>query len=224
MMILTIQTLIAIGQVFEVRALGVARQYGNGTDIWSGFFQYDGTNAEFIVNEICKIPAAMGIYLTLNPVAEGLLALSFNRMSISKASTGDRDILKRLFMFVDIDPCRKAGTSATDAQVQLAQLLAQQVHQYLEGEGWGKGIVAFSGNGFHLIYPIDLPADDAGVVKGCLESLAQRFDTPQVKVDTAVHNPARIVRFYGTVARKGDEVPQLQIHHRLSQIISVPTV
>jgi hypothetical protein len=38
--------------------------------------------------------------------------------------------------------------------------------------------------------------------------LASVFNTDRVKVDTSVHNPARIWKLYGTTARKGDEVPK----------------
>jgi hypothetical protein len=225
MMILTIQTLIAIGQVFEVRALGV-QGYGNRSENWCGFFQYDGSNASFIVNEICKLNTATGIYITINPVTQELLALGYNKMGPSKsgASTGDKDILARRYLPVDVDPCRKAGTSTTESQTKLAYSVTGEIFHYMKAEGFGEPIAAFSGNGYHLLYPINEPVDDNGLVQHCLQSLAQRFDTDTVKVDCAVHNPARIMRLYGTVARKGDEVPQLQIHHRLSQIISVPTV
>ena len=221
----TIQTLISVDQVFEVRALGVARAYGNGTDVVSGFFQYDGQNAAEIAGKILKINNATGIYFTLNPVNPELLALGFNRLTIPQTgrTTSDRDIIKRKFLPIDIDPVRKSGTSATDSQVQLAQKKARVVFAFLRAEGWAAPVVAFSGNGFHLLYPINEGPDDGGVVKNILNVLAQKFDDHDVKIDTAVHNPARIMRLYGTVARKGDEVPQLQIYHRLSKIISLPS-
>ena len=50
----------------------------------------------------------------------------------------------------------------------------------------------------------DLPADDGGIVERILKALASRFDTDAVTIDTAVFNPSRITKVYGTVAKKGD--------------------
>jgi hypothetical protein len=224
LMVQTIETLISPMQVFEVRGLDV-QGYGNRLETWSGFFQFNGTNAIAIVQEIMKLKPAAGIYLTLNPVNPTLLALGFNRMARSQSgkATGDKDITQRRWLPIDIDPVRKSGTSAENQLVQLAQQKAVEVMDYLRSLEFAEPVVAFSGNGFHLLYPVDLPREDNGLVQQCLESLAQQFDSPEVKIDTAVFNPARIMRLYGSVARKGDEVPQLKIHHRLSKILKVPS-
>lgn len=222
MMALAIRTLFNPGETLEVRALDV-QGYKTSTQTWSGYFLYDGSNAEFIVSEVLKLPPAKGIYFTLNPVDPSLLARSNSHMSISKtgSTTGDRDILRRRFIPIDIDTVKKSDTSATDDQVLLAYATARFIFDYLLAQGWPRPIACFSGNGCHLLCPVDLPCDDNGLIKKCLEALALMFDTPEVKVDTSVFNPARIVRFYGTVARKGDPVPELGIHHRVSQILSI---
>jgi hypothetical protein len=77
-----------------------------------------------------------------------------------------------------------------------------------------------SGNGYYLLYRIDLPADDGGLVKRVLLALAQRFDTDAVKIDPAVFNPARICKVPGTWARKGDNTPERP--HRESRLLEVP--
>jgi hypothetical protein len=117
---------------------------------------------------------------------------------------------------------RKSGTSATDQAVQLAKYKAIDVVNYLKNEGFADPVIAFSGNGYHLLYPIDEPREDNGLIQRFLQNLASHFDDDKVKIDTAVHNPSRIMRFYGSVARKGDEVPALGIHHRVARILSVP--
>ncbi len=222
MMAQTITTFFNPGDTLEVRALDV-QGFMNSTKTWSGYFLYDGSNAKFIVGEVLKLLLAKGIYFTLNPVNPSLLARSNNRMSVSKtgSTTSDKDILRRLYIPIDIDPVRQSDTSATDAQVKMAYAIAKLIFDYLIGEGWPKPITCFSGNGCHLLCPVDLPCDDNGLVKKCLEALALMFDTEDVKVDTSVFNPARIVRFYGTVARKGDPVPELEIYHRVSKILSI---
>jgi hypothetical protein len=76
--------------------------------------------------------------------------------------------------------------------------------------------MADSGNGWHLLYPLDLPNDKQTkeVVKGVLDGLASMFDDEKVKIDTAVHNASRITRLYGTMNRKGDEDTTHYPHRR----------
>lgn len=76
-----------------------------------------------------------------------------------------------------------------------------------------------SGNGFHLWYAIDLPADDGGLVQRCLQALAARHNTPKAKVDTSIYNAARIAKIPGTWARKGDDTPERL--HRLAKVLEV---
>ena len=88
----------------------------------------------------------------------------------------------------------------------------------LRGKGWPEPIVADSGNGGHLMYAIDLPAEDGGLVERCLNSLAARFSDEMVTIDTSVFNPARIWKLYGTAACKGDHTTDRP--HRMSWIVS----
>jgi hypothetical protein len=57
-----------------------------------------------------------------------------------------------------------------------------------------------------LLYPIDLPNDDAirQVVKRALEALSLAFSDETVALDTTVASAARIVKLPGTFAAKGD--------------------
>jgi hypothetical protein len=78
-----------------------------------------------------------------------------------------------------------------------------------------------SGNGYHLLYPIDLPNDDESrlIVVGVLKTLA-RFDSEHVSIDQSVFNAARITKFYGTTGRKGHETESTP--HRQSRLVYVP--
>src|SRR5262249_43749118 len=95
-----------------------------------------------------------------------------------------------------------------------------RVREHLSGLGWPKPVVADSGNGYHLLYRIDLPTDDGGLVKRVLASLAHRFDTVAVKIDQQVFNPSRIVKLYGTMARKGDNLADRP--HRWTEVLALP--
>ena len=43
----------------------------------------------------------------------------------------------------------------------------------------------------------------------------------KVHLDSSVFNPARIWKFYGTLAAKGDSIPSRP--HRVSRILEIPT-
>ena len=76
-----------------------------------------------------------------------------------------------------------------------------------------------SGNGAQLMYRIDLPTDDNGVVQSVIKEVALA-SSETVDVDLTVFNPARIWRIPGTMNCKGDDVPSRP--HRMSCILSVP--
>ena len=100
-----------------------------------------------------------------------------------------------------------------------------EVKKYLiEEHGWSPNafIRADSGNGGHLSVKIDLPNDNdsTDLVKRCLLALDYKFSNEVVKVDTSTFNAARIWKLYGTVARKGSDVPNRP--HRMARLLEVP--
>ncbi len=203
------------GAVVEVRALGTWKTR-------SGYFDDFGAAAQAAA-ELDR--QEYQVYLNLNEVDPALLARAANRvrdMGRDDSSTADRDVVRRGWLLVDLDPVRPSGVSATDAEKEAALRRADEIVAHLGAQGWPGPVVADSGNGYHLLYPLDLPNDkeSGGLVKGVLEALAFKFDDDKVKVDTGVHNAARIVRLYGTLCRKGDDLPERP--HRRSRILTIP--
>ncbi|QEL17632.1 hypothetical protein [Limnoglobus roseus] len=162
------------------------------------------------------------MYWTLNPVRPDLLARRANRAARAARgdAAGDADVLARRWVLVDLDPRRPANISATAAEKRHAADLALRIRDDLHARGWPEPVVADSGNGYNLLYRVDLPADDGGLVKRVLAALAGRFDTADAHVDRTVHNPARICKVPGTWARKGDDTPDRP--HRRSRLLHVP--
>lgn len=202
------------GSVFEVRIPEAGR---SGTV--SGYFDDPSKAAQ----AVAAWDGKANVYITLNPANPALLARAANRLKErAKSTTQDHDILRRRWLLVDCDPVKPAGVSASDEEKEAAWLKAQEVQQYLTGEGWPEPVVADSGNGYHLLYQIDLPNDDKSrlLVQDCLEALALRFDDEKVAIDTSVFNAARITKLYGTLAVKGDSTPDRP--HRRSKILEVP--
>jgi hypothetical protein len=162
-------------------------------------------------------------YITPNSVDPPLLARSPNTVAEQpKATTADRDIIRRQWLLLDFDPVRPSGVSATHDEKTAAYARAKEVRAYLRAQGWLEPVIADSGNGFHFHYRVELPNDRESreLAKGVLEALAFRFDDDRVKIDTSVHNAARIIRLYGTMNRKADHTSERP--HRRSEILKVP--
>jgi hypothetical protein len=164
------------------------------------------------------------IYVTLNEVDPALLARAANRVRkvYKEPTTSDSDIVCRRWLALDFDPVRPSGVSATDAEKKAARQRALEVREFLRGFGWTEPVVGDSGNGYHLLYRIDLPNDRESLelVKGILEALAFKFSDKVVEVDVTTCNAARIWKLYGTTARKGDDAGNRP--HRRSRLLKVP--
>lgn len=184
---------------------------------------YQSSNFDQLVDDISRFDGnAAGIYYALNHVQEGCLTRAEN--SLCPASTAlsckTADILRRRLLLVDIDPVRAPDCSASKTEKRHAQQLAQQVHRELRLAGWPKPVVIDSGNGYHLLYRIDLPVNDDGLIRNCLLALAGRYNRDEVKIDTSVHDAVRLAKLPGTMACKGLSSPERP--HRRSCFYKLP--
>jgi hypothetical protein len=213
-----LKVLVPSGQVTELRVLEATLKGKRWTATFSGYFD----DAEKLVAALSAISSAKGIYIIPNPVNRDLMARACNRLRRAQKgdSTSDKSITERKWLMIDCDFERAAGISASDVEHAAALQRCQEIASYFTELGWTDPIRADSGNGGHLLYPIDLPASDDGMVNRVLTALSDRFSFGGVKVDTTVGNPARIWKLYGTRACKGDNVPDRP--HRMSQIQEVP--
>jgi hypothetical protein len=165
---------------------------------------------------------AAGTYYVLNRINPALLARAYNRLKEhAEYATADNNILRRRWLPIDLDPVRPPGISSSDEEHAAAIQRAWAIAEEMATE-WGQPIIADSGNGAHLLYPIDLGNDEQALasVSGALSELDRRYSDDLVRVDVTSANAARIWKAYGTVARKGDSVPGRS--HRLSRILEAP--
>ena len=206
------------GDVFEIRALGATTPGYRREHIEAGYFDY---------GHIGEIPRALnnisarGVYFNPNSVNPALLARAANRMKPAgkDSSTTDSDIIRRRWFLIDCDPVRPAGISATDKEHEDAQYKAIEISDGLKSMGWPEPVFLDSGNGAQLMYRVDLPVDDNGLIQNCLKALSCVSDE-KVKIDQTVFNPARIWRLPGTMNRKGDEIDDRK--YRMAVIIEAP--
>jgi hypothetical protein len=197
--------------VVELRCLNTAK----GTI--SGYFD-DLHKAAAIAAQLNENVSA--IYITLNPVDPRLLPRSLNRVKgYAKETTADKDILRRCWLPIDFDPVRPAGISSTDEEHAAALERAADCRIWLRHLGFPEGILADSGNGAHVLLPIDAPnsPDTAALISGCLKAIDAKFSDEVVATDLSVFNAARIWKLYGTRVCKGDSIPERP--HRMARIL-----
>lgn len=168
-----------------------------------------------LTDSIGALPGGLGIYFEINPVREGLS---------SKAKSAD--ITRRRWLFFDIDPVKAEGCeklSATDAEKEAALEVAGTINLELLDRGWPAPVVVDSGNGWYLLYRIDLPNDEESrkLVRGVLYAIDGLIEGANCSFDTSVHNADRLAKLPGTWARKG--IPSDDRPHRPCRIISIPT-
>lgn len=213
----SLQVLFAADQVIEVRTIAKS-------EIRSGYFK-DTKRLIQVVEALDTDPYIEGIYVVLNRLDPSLLARRANRVARlgrSDSTTGDADIIRRRWFPVDIDPKRAAGISSSDEEHDNSLKKAETVVSWLQEIGFPEPVIGDSGNGAHLLYRIDLPNTnhERDLIRKCLESIAFFHSDESCAIDTGVFNAARIWKLYGTVARKGDSIPERP--HRRSRLISTP--
>ena len=180
--------------------------------------------------ELSRIKAGQ-IYVTVNPVGKAVdrLRIQPRRMNTYGRTrrfgdidpgASDTDVAVRRWLLVDCDPVRPKGESATLEEVEAAMKRARAVFRFLRDQGFPDPIAAESGNGAHLLYRYDAPADDGEVHKRLLAALDRTLTDDVVKVDPDVCNASRIFRFYGTVNRKGPGTEDRP--HRTAGLLNVP--
>lgn len=207
------------GDVFEVRVLDAISADYRREHIESGYFDYEHISA--VPEALKRLLSFRGVYVTVNPVNPDLLARAVNRLRPAgrNPTTADTDIVRRRWLLIDCDPRRASGVSSSNAEHESALAKAREIRDGLSSLGWPDSIMTDSGNGAQLMYRIDLPADDGGLVQKCTNAFALASDDA-VSIDTSVHNPARIWRLPGTMNCKGDSIPERP--HRMARILEEP--
>lgn len=184
---------------------------------------YDTDHLEDLSHDVQQYSGrATGIYYSLNPVDSSCLDRAKNCLKPvwDALSPEESDILHRCLMLIDIDPVREPDCSATKEEKDVAYWLGRIVSRDLRKAGWPKPVVVDSGNGFHLLYRVDLPVDDENLIRNCVRALADKYDCEGAKIDTGVFDAPRIAKLPGTKACKGRN--SLERPHRLSGHFRLP--
>ncbi len=213
----TLSLFVGHGDIGEIRVIG--------TDGGAPFgFYFTHEQIERAASQAAAYSVtAKGVYLVLNQIDDDLKARP--KLIDANTLTKDADIVRRTNLLIDFDPSspeRGADDSATDAEKEAARQRMEECYEWLRERGFPDPVFADSGNGWHLLYRIDLPndAESKELIRSVLHALSKRFSDDQVAVDISVHNASRITKLYGTPARKGAD--RTERPHRLSKLLSVP--
>ena len=217
------------GTPFELRAIRGNQKrnsvYGTLRTDWT-------TNWGETDESLKKLNRDPTVFITLNTIGGGAVDKAkhknahLGRVSIG-GSVKDKDISAYRWVLVDIDPVRKGDTqavSSTDEEKESAWKVAKSIKAFLADNGFCDPVVCDSGNGYHLHYRVSMPNNDGSraLIKQFLAFLSDKFSTDEAKVDKAVFNPSRIIKLYGTVARKGEDDVEGGRPHRLSGFLEFP--
>lgn len=209
-----IQVLKPDGELFEVRII-------NGKLVSSGYFR----DADTLIRCL-KTQNLVGgnVYFTINRLNDACYDRKQKNHfeKTTKATTSDNDVIGYEFFFVDIDPKRPTDTSSTEAQITVAKAIGNKVYGFLRDMGFETPIMAYSGNGVHLLYKIGLKnnQENKELIEKCLKTLDIIFSNDKASVDTSNFNPARVCKLYGTLAQKGTSSEERP--HRMSYIVKHP--
>lgn len=191
----------------------------SGKKTYSGYF----SDVESMINAIRPYDG-YGIYATINAIKPSCWGRGQTNQIVQspKSTTSDTDIDYRTTLLIDIDPKRPSDTNANDDEVRGAYYLSAQVYRFLESQGFEKPVVAFSANGYHLLYKINLAntVENANLVRDFLQSLDMLFSNEVANIDTSVFNASRIAKLIGTTSNKG--VNTVERPQRHSRFVKVP--
>ena len=162
-----------------------------------------------------------GSYMLVNGPLDPTLSARYEQCHWQPASNKramDRDIGCRRAIFVDVDPVRPSGISATNSEQRAAWDVAHDIREYLVSR-IGRTPIGFgcSGNGYYLliaVQPVPSPDEYKERISKLLKLLSRKFTTDRVSIDTTVSNSARLMSAPGTWKCKGRHTSERP--HRLT--------
>lgn len=198
----------------EIRIFG---QRGR-SNILSGYFK----DPEKAASALEKIPlSGCTVTWTINTLHPGCYArLQRDQIIQAGITTSDKDIAHRRWLPIDLDADRPSGCSASTEEVKAAEELAEKIASTLIGSGYPSPLKIHSGNGVHLLFPMDAPSNNTAdaACKEFLTKMGRQFDTDAVHIDSGIFNAARVMKCPGTTATKGSDAPDLGRPWRMARI------
>lgn len=213
-----------ISGTFEIRIL----ENGQYKTVWSCIRSDFDEGWGITRKKISTLNKTSNVFFSLNPLLPACKSKSAYGVDFIRVKSGegvsDSEIDRYNWLLIDLDPSRPKDISSTDEEKGKAFQKAQEVKSFLMEKGFFAPVFCDSGNGFHLLFRVDLEnsKENSNLLRDLLKSLSDMFSDDHVKVDRKVFNAARIVKFYGTVSRKGLNDAKNGRPHRQSGFIDFP--
>jgi hypothetical protein len=201
----TWRAMVTPGDVIEIRAVD------DGGTVTAGYF----SNLDVLLRTLPQLMAkSERVSFTLNPVDRNFMAERGQRFARNPEHGGsmlpgwtgplatDAQIERRRWLLVSFDPMRPAGEGVTDGERDKARAKAEAATVLLQAGGWPEPLIADAGTAWHVLFRVDLPADDGGLLGRVLRRLSERFSGDGVTIGTTA-NPAQLVPVYGSMIREG---------------------
>ena len=203
------------GELFEIRILR------NDGKIVSGYFN----DVDIFINALKKQQLkGANVYITLNEPDKACFSREqknvFLEVKKTIPTTSDSDIFAYDWLMIDLDPTRPAKTSSSQEELDKAKALGNKIFQYMKELGFNRPLMAFSGNGVHLLYRVnmDVSKENRALMEKALKALDYLFSSDGIEIDKKNFNPGRICKLYGTLAQKG--LNDIERPHRMSYVVS----
>lgn len=189
----------------------------------------DGEHHEQLLAEGQRRRDFTAAYMLVNGPINPAIFARYDQNEIVRAwngRVGDADITRRRALFIDVDPVRPKGISATDGEKCEAYDVSAALEEWLAGIVGQRAIGhGDSGNGYFTLVALDpqpVDPDDVPRISEFLRLLNRRFGTERVKVDESVFNAARLMPAPGTWKRKGRDAHDRP--HRTTSFCCRPTI
>ena len=149
------------------------------------------------------------IFITINRLPAGMVESPLNG-NVWDAGGGVKNeyVTAIQWLHVDVDAIREDSSQpASDAEIEEATERTKRVIQFLYTYGFPKPVVAFSGNGWHLLYRTSMEntPESAWLIRGFTKILHDHY-----KTDSQSHGAGQVLRLYGAVNPKGGRQTKLE--------------
>ena len=163
-----------------------------------------------------------GAYQLVNRPLAATLLCRYQPNQAHKAwngRAGDKDVACRRAVYIDIDPIRPKGISATEDEKRAAADVRDAVAELVSHAVRTANAVGLgdSGNGYFVLIAVEprppSPETEAAITR-FLKLLARKYNTEHVQIDATVGNLGRLMPCPGTWKRKGEDTPERR-HRRV---------
>lgn len=185
-----------------------------------GFFN----EREALIASAKKASGSFQVYVSLNhrrPTANKYE--KSNHLFPAKRDFGGKnsDVDKIRKILIDIECRRGKEIPASAQEIDRAGLVTDQIAKCLFEKFSIECSKFLSGNGFHLIFRVNLKknSETDGKIRKFLTDLGKKFDDADISIDTSVHDPARVCKLYGTMSVKG--TASVDRPHRLAKVLKI---